>query len=295
MKDSCSNKLFLLLLAIALLASCSKASLGDEELPDNSTSADANLVVSISQIEQRPFITTISVDSATCTRLNFAVYNLSGTRLKQFNQKAGESSFGTASFQLEPGTYRLVVLAHSSNGNPTMTDPAKIQFKNSQGFTDTFLYYATVSVAQEQQTLNVSLDRIVSMCRFVINDAIPDEVTRLEFYYTGGSGAFNAATRLGCVASKQDVKFDVTTGQSWTEYDLYTFLHKEEDVIHLTVTALDAADNVVGKRELELSMRQNQITWATGYFFEDQPSDSWTVIPMTSLDKEWNNEIYIRY
>ena len=284
------------MLTIAFFASCSKASLGDEDLPDNSIPADANLVVSINQIEQRPFRTNISVDSAICTRLNFAVYNLSGTRLKQFNQKVGESSFGTASFQLEPGTYRLVVLAHSSNGNPTMTDPAKIQFKNSQGYTDTFLYDTTVSVAQESQTLNVSLNRIVSMCRFVINDAIPDEVTHLEFYYTGGSGAFDANTRLGCVNSKQDVKFDVTAGQSWTAFDLYTFLHKEEGTIHLKVTALDAADNVVSNRELDILMRQNQITWATGYFFADHPeTSSWSVIPMASLDRTWNNEIYTDY
>ena len=284
-----------LLLPLLLFLSCTKAAI-DEDIdnPGGSTPAGANLTVSISQIEQRPFHTTINVDSASCTRLNFAVYNLSGTRLKQFNQKAGESSFGTASFQLEPGTYRLVVLAHSSDGNPTMTDPQKIQFKNSQGFTDTFLHYATVTVGQETQTLQVSLDRIVSMCRFVISDAIPDDVTHLEFYYTGGSGAFNAATRLGCVNSKQDVKFDVTAGQRWTGYDLYTFLHKEEGTIHLTVTAYDAADNVVSKRELEFSLRQNQMTWALGSFFTDQP-DSWTVIPRASLDHEWDNETYTKY
>jgi hypothetical protein len=39
-----------------------------------------------------------------------------------------------------------VVVGHSASGNPTMTNPAKIQFTNSIGYTDTFLYTEQVEV-----------------------------------------------------------------------------------------------------------------------------------------------------
>ena len=277
-KPQLSNKLTLLL--AILLFSCTKATL-DEELPDNAPAANANLVVCIAKSQ------------LSATRLNFAVYN-EGTRVKQINQQSGAADFGSAVFQLEPGIYRLVVLAHSSNGNPTMTDPAKIQFKNNQGFTDTFLFDTTITVGEESQTLNVTLDRIVALCRFVINDAIPEGVTKMQFYYTGGSGAFNAATRFGCVNSKQQMTFDVSAGQEHTIYDLYTFLHHQQGTIKLIASALDAAGETQCAWEFAIPLAQNQITWTTGNFFADQP-DTWAIIPTTTIDYSWAAHQYLEY
>lgn len=277
-KPQLSNKLTLLL-AIFLI-SCTKATL-DEELPDNAPAANANLVVRIAK------------NQLTATRLNFVVYD-EGTRVKQINQQSSAADFGSAVFQLKPGTYRLVVLAHSSNGNPTMTDPAKIQFKNNQGFTDTFLYDTTITVGEESQTLNVTPNRIVALCRFVINDAIPEGVTQMQFYYTGGSGAFNATTGLGCVNSKQQMKFDVSAGQEHTIYDLYTFLHQQEGTIKLIASALDAAGETQRAWEFAIPLAQNQITWTTGNFFADQPDD-WTIIPTTAIDHSWASHQYLEY
>ena len=272
-----SLSLFLLLLFIA----CSKASLDEEVQPENSATTDANLVVSIAN------------EQLTTTRLNFAVYDQTDKRVKQVNQTKAATEFGKASFQLEPATYRLVVLAHSSDGNPTMTDPAKIQFKNNQGFTDTFLYDTTMTLGEETRTLNVSLDRVTALCRFVINDTIPEEVTQIQFYYTGGSGAFNATTRLGCVNSKQQMTFAVKAGQTHTVYDLYTFLHQQEGTIKLTATAFDAAGNEYCAWDFLIPMKKNQITWATGYFFADQTSsDAWAIIPTTPIDYSWSGNFY---
>ena len=74
-----------------------------------------------------------------CNRLNFAIYEMDGSRVKQVNQTSDKAGFGTASFSLEEGEYQLVVLAHSSNGNPTMTNPQKIQFSNSLGSTPSYI------------------------------------------------------------------------------------------------------------------------------------------------------------
>ena len=121
---------------VLVLVSCEKPIISDE---NESGATKGNLRVSIYQIEKTPFSSlTRAAASEACTRLNFAVYDQGGSRLKQLNQTSDMADFGHASFQLEEGTYQLVVVGHSANGNPTMTNPAKIQFTNSTGYTDTF-------------------------------------------------------------------------------------------------------------------------------------------------------------
>ena len=302
-KSLCTVATLCAMLAVVVLASCEKALFDQEE---TSGTADGNLTVSVYQIEQMPFASqdggpethragTRAAVTDYCNRLNFAIYEMDGSRVKQVNQTSDKTGFGTASFSLEEGEYQLVVLAHSSNGNPTMTNPQKIQFSNSLGYTDTFLYYTTVTVTEEHQTLSVSLERIVSMCRFVMNDAIPAGVSKLEFYYTGGSGTFNATTGLGNVNSKQKMTFSVTAGQSGTEYDLYTFLHQQDDDITLKVTAYDATDNVLYEREFDVPMTRRKITRLSGDFFTGEPGSSGDVGVTISINGDWDGQTDVTY
>ena len=159
----CTVATLCLMLAIVALASCEKAIFSEEEV----NSPTGNLTVSVYQLEQMPFASlsrgSEALDAETrsgatraavtdyCNRLNFAVYEMDGSRVKLVNQTSD-------------------------------------------------------NVTEEHQTLSVSLERIVSLCRFVINDAIPAGVSKLEFYYTGGSGTFSATTGLGNVNSKQKIR-----------------------------------------------------------------------------------------
>lgn len=268
-----------------LLSNCENPVITDEERME----PQGNLKVSIYQIEQTPFSALTRAESGiACSRLNFIVYDESGSRLNQVSQKAEEPGFGTAAFQLEEGIYQLVVVGHSASGNPTTTNLSKIQFTNGTGYSDTFLYYGEVTVGTEQTDWEVSLHRIVSLCRFVITDDIPAEVKKLRFYYTGGSGAFDAATGLGSVASKQSVTFDVQEGQK--QFDLYTFLHNPSDNIALKVTALDASDNILRERDFDVPMKQNEVTWLTGSYFSGSTSGS-TSISIT-INTDWAGETH---
>ena len=282
------------LLLVFTIFACEKAITPDDNTTDDNK---GNLHVSVFEIEKTPFSSFTRAQeaaSAACTRLNFAIYDQSGTRLKQVNQQSGASDFGHASFQLPEGDYLLVVVGHSGNGNPTMTSPYKIQFTKTQGFTDTFLYCGDVKIGEEGVDLPVSLDRIVSMCRFVVTDDFPADVKKMRFYYTGGSGAFDATTGLGCVNSKQDVKFDVVAGQN--EFDLYTFLHDIDGTIHLTVTALDASDNELYNRSFDVPMEQNHITWLSGAFFGGSGSSSSTAtITNVTVNTDWAGETHLTF
>ena len=282
----------LALLLMFAVFSCKKAIIPEEE----SAIQNGNLRVSVYQIEKTPFASLTRAGktaSEVVTHLNFAIYDQSDSRLKQVNQTLDMADFERVSFQLEEGTYQLVVVGHSVSSNPTMTNPAKIQFTNTTGYTDTFLCYGEVTIGEEAVDYQVSLDRIVARCSFVLTDeSIPAEVKKMQFYYTGGSGAFNAATGLGSVASKQTVTFDVTSGQK--QFDLYTFLHEQSDNIALKVTALDASGNVLYERDFDVPMEQNHITWLSGSFFNGSGSSSTTITGVT-INTDWAGETHLTF
>lgn len=304
----CAFGVLTLLIAAVSLMSCEKAYLSDDE---SANDPNGNLKVKVFQIEQTPFAaTTRAAVSNVCTRLNFAVYDESGSRVKQVNQTSDKAGFGTCSFQLDEGDYYLVVVGHSANGNPTMTNAAKIQFTNATGYTDTFASSGDVTIGDEPSEVEVTLDRIVARCSFVITDAFPAEVKKLQFYYTGGSGAFSAYTGLGSVNSKQTVTFDVsqptttldapvTTSGGVTipagrQFDIFTFLHEPSDDIALKVSALDASGNVLYERVFDVPMQQNHITWLTGAFFTGSGSSSSTVTTIT-VNTDWAGETHLTF
>ena len=110
-----------------LLSNCENPVITD----DDRMEPQGNLKVSIYQIEQTPFSALTRAESGiACSRLNFIVYDESGSRLNQVSQKVEEPGFGTTAFQLEEGIYQLVVVGHSASGNPTTTNLSKIQFTN---------------------------------------------------------------------------------------------------------------------------------------------------------------------
>lgn len=285
--------LALVLMLLSIVLACEKAIVGEGK--ETTGDPDGNVHVTVYQVAKTPFsdLTRAGSEPATImTRLNFAVYTLEGTRVKQVNKTSDNSAFNQCSFQLEPGDYQLVVVGHSSSGNPTMTDPTCIKFTNAQGFTETFMAYQVLTVTGEPQEVGVNIDRIVSRCSVVLTDDIPANVKKLRFYYTGGSGAFDASTGLGCVNSKQDVWFDVASGQH--QFDLYTFLHDNEGTIHLQVTAHDANDNIIQERTFDVPMEQNHITWLTGAFFSGSGSSSSTTITVT-VNTDWAGETHLTF
>ena len=201
-----------------------------------------------------------------CSRLNIAIFNTDGTKVKTVAQKEGDSSYGTVALTLAAGTYHLVVIAHNCDGSATITSEEKVTFPNNK-VTDTFYYYGDLVVTDAQQSYDLTLTRAVAMFRLVLTDEeIPSNVAKLKFYYVGGSSTFSPKDGYGCVNSKQT---EVRPVADDGIYDIYTLPHTEDDVLtKLTVTALDANDNTVKERIFEnVPVTRNQITRYTGSFF----------------------------
>lgn len=281
-------------LILLIITSCEKPVIPGEYSTQGDL--DGNLVVSVFQIEQQSFGTSLTRAAIAdyCSRLSYAVYDADGKLVKQIHQQVGDSGFGTACFKVDPGTYQVVVVGHSS-GNPTMTNSKKIKFENKDGFTDTFLHNSNVVVtdADDEEQVQAVMRRIVSLCRVVFTDAIPDGVSQMRFEYKGGSGAFDAATGLGSVNSTQKETFPVDAGDENCCFDLYTFLHDTEGTIHLQATALDDNDNELREREFDVPLKQRMITKLSGPYFSGTTGSSITIV--IGINAEWEGEQTIEF
>ena len=252
-----------LFIALALLvAACETPILDEEEVVQK----EANVILHMTMYDQESFTRSATDITELCSRLNIAIFNTDGTKVKTVAQKEGDSSYGTVALTLAAGTYHLVVIAHNCDGSATITSEEKVTFPNNK-VTDTFYYYGDLVVTDAQQSYDLTLTRAVAMFRLVLTDEeIPSNVAKLKFYYVGGSSTFSPKDGYGCVNSKQT---EVRTIAGDGIYDIYTLPHTEDDVLtKLTVTALDANDNTVKERIFEnVPVTRNQITRYTGSFF----------------------------
>ena len=290
------SPLFLLFLVTIAIVSCEHPT-----IPESSNSGNkddkANLIVNVATVEHLPFpaFTTRASVTDAFSRISIAVFDSKGQRADVSNKSRDDNGFGSASFFLPSGTYLVVVIGHSAKQNPTTTDASKIQFTKATGYSDTFLHSEIVEVGDTPVVVNADVQRIVSLCRVVVTDTIPDNVTKLHFEYTGGSGYFDASTGYGISTSgnKQQVDFDAVAGRDSTVYDLYTFLPDDAGSIHLKAQAKDAEDNTVCAREIDVPLNRRQISKLTGPFFAGASGSTITIV--ISVDDEWEGETIINF
>ena len=268
----------MMFIALALLAAaCEKPVLDEDAVSTN----EANVILRFKQYDQAPFsvgsgsaaaITTRAATDVTalCSRLNIAIFDADGTKVKTVAQKEGDATYGTVALTLAAGTYQLVVIAHNGDGSATITSTEKVTFPNNK-VTDTFYYYGDLVVTDAKQSYDLTLTRAVAMFRLVLTDeSMPPTVAKLKFYYLGGSSTFSPKDGYGCVNSKQtEIRTVPADFVSGTSFDIFTLPHTEDDVLtKLTVTALDANDNTVKERTFEnVPVTRNQVTRYTGSFF----------------------------
>lgn len=260
------------LLALAAgMGACEKMIL-DEAEQTGSTGQSGNVTIKASVYSIVPFsreTRTVQSIAECCTKLCFVVYQ-DGAQKKKVLQKKGDDSFGQTSFSLPSGDYQLLVLGHSSTANPTLANPESIQFKNADGFSDTFYYYDDLTVTAQAERHNVMMERATSMLRIIINDEeLPEELDRIRVYYTGESGVFNAVAGWGgAVNSKQNSVFDVKGQGTPLTLEAYTFLRDDVGSLNVTLTAYDDSGNVLAERELtDVPMRNRMVTEYSGPLF----------------------------
>ncbi len=276
------------------LTSCEKAIFDEEETATEvKTPEDANLIIRVTgnKVNDSYERTRAMVDITTyCSRFNFVLYK-DGKKVNSRSQMKGDADYGQVSLKLAAGTYKLLVLAHSSTGgNPTLSDPEAIQFTNALGYSDTFYYYGDIEVTKEAKTHEITLNRAVARILFTINDEIPQNVKYFLLHYTGGSGVFNAVTGYaGNVNSQQEKLCAVDGSQTPLQLPIYTFLKEDAGMIQLRVTAYSEYSStkktVVLERSFDdIPVERLKETIVEGDFFEHESENGFNFTAETDWE-----------
>ena len=264
---------------VLLTASCEKMNLSGRS--NNADEGEANVVVRITSFEQVPFsASTRAAVGDVCNHLNFVVFDENGERVDQKNQELGDEGFGEGRFTLPLGNYLLAIVAHSSDGNPsvnkrTASKNESISFTNAKGYTDTFFASKGLTVGDSAINLDMNLRRVVAKVRFVNEDAIPEKADSIRIYYEGGSGSIDAQSGYGNVKSKQTTWFD-------------TIPWEDNAYLEATIGAFQAGDLLTSTVIDSIPIRRNCITTCRGALFDGKVTKvSFTI----TVDDSWGTPI----
>lgn len=239
-----------------------------------------NVTLHITQTEDA---TRSSVISDVCGRLNVAVFDAGGQKVKAIAQTVADAGFGSVSMSLAAGIYTVVAIGHNCTGSATITSADKVTFPNNK-VTDTFSYFGRLTVTGDRQDVDIKMKRAVAMIRLHLIDEMSamDDVAQFKFYYLGGSSTFSPSAGYGCVNSKQ-TEYRACSDDG--VYCLYTLPHAANDVLtKMTVTALDASDNALGEIIIEdIPVTVNKITDCTG----NVRGGSGSVTATITVDADW--------
>ena len=280
-----------------LFASCQKIAIEeDPDVPQGKVLAKFQVgIYDMIPFDRVNAAKTRSEDIASlCRHLDLAVYQ-GGERVAKASKDAGDKDFNTLSVVLAPGAYHAVILAHNQDKSPATTDAKKITF--SGDMSDTFLWSEDITVSEDKDLeREVVMHRAVAMVRIVTTDNVPENVSAVQFYYTGGSSTLDALSGEGCVNSRQTVKRTITDdmrGKPAT-FEIYTFPKSDSKGLKLVVTAISPTGQTVYTRTFEdVPVARNQITQYKGALFtngatESDTSSKFCVITndaWTTLDK----------
>ena len=266
------------MLAVLILCGCEKMVIDDDVYSKGDNGG--NVTLHITQTEDA---TRSSVISDVCGRLNVAVFDAGGQKVKAIAQTVSDAGFGSVSLSLTAGSYTVVAIGHNCTGSATITSADKVTFPNNK-VTDTFSYFGRLTVTGDRQDVDIRMKRAVAMIRLHLTDEMSamDDVAQFKFYYLGGSSTFSPSAGYGCVNSKQ-TEYRACSDDG--VYCLYTLPHAANDVLtKMTVTALDASDNALGEIIIEnVPVTVNKITDCTG----NVRGGSGSITATITVDADW--------
>lgn len=242
-------KTLLLIVAAFLCAACEKY-VAEEGTQSESKVVDGNLVVKAECVVTRAGETEEGQEALPLkdrfTRMTMVLYQ-NDVRVDYVNQDNLDKDFGTMSVDLDPGTYQLVVLAHSGQRSPTTTNCHKISF--SAPLTDVFSYYGDVVVGKEVNKVTVQLTRAVAKIQLTVTDEIPAGVSFFNYIYKGASVSFDPATQKG-VASTTRRNVEVEKADGVKTFELYTFVSSDDQTVDWDFAGYSSKKEVLGSKKI---------------------------------------------
>ena len=275
------KKLFLLLAGYALLSSCSQ----DEKnvLDSYSDDFDTKVTLSFSPYSMDAMTRAATSIASVVMHLDVWLYE-SGSEVTAIHQTTADADFGTVSVTLDKTkTYTIYAVGHKAEGAASLTNGI-ISFPNEK--VTHAMFYTTTFTPATATSLSCLMERIVGLFKLATTDAVPDDVTKVEFALGSTPTRWNVAG-YGVNPQERTVSFNnITTFSDGTVSFLMYIIAAENEATNYTITATAyRSDNSVKQtRTFEnVPIRNGYRTTYQGSFFTDTP------MTMTFTVDDWQD------
>ena len=275
------KKLFLLLAGYALLSSCSQ----DEKnvLDSYSDDFDTKVTLSFSPYSMDAMTRAATSIASVVMHLDVWLYE-SGSEVTAIHQTTADADFGTVSVTLDKTkTYTIYAVGHKAEGAASLANGI-ISFPNEK--VTHAMFYTTTFTPATATSLSCLMERIVGLFKLTTTDAVPDDVTKVEFALGSTPTRWNVAG-YGVNPQERTVSFNnITTFSDGTVSFLMYIIAAENEATNYTITATAyRSDNSVKQtRTFEnVPIRNGYRTTYQGSFFTDTP------VTMTFTVDDWQD------
>lgn len=209
-----------------------------------------------------------------CKRLSYSVFDEKGERCnyRTTTQLSSDSDFGRVKLAIPKGKYLFVFVAENGEEAPTISKPNTVTFKKNK-LTDTYHYYGEFDI-NNKASYGITLQHSIAKLRVVINDATPQVIDSLSFYYIGGSSTLDPTTGGGSVSSRQVENYSVksTAYNGKSVYEMYTFPHTDDRRLKVRIAALSGEQTLYSGSISDITMMPDEVTECSLNFFGEHPS-----------------------
>jgi len=262
--------------------------------------ATVNVHVNSFTSEQEEFASTrgmtraTDVNDATSVKIITLAFYSGGEEVYKQTQFRSDAStyepFGVFSTSLSVGSYTMVVIGYGGTTEITLTSPTSAAYP-SKAF-DTFVHTETVNVnTTSNLDLSATLNRIVTRLKLQTTDNMPTNVAKVKVDIAAGGIGFNPTTGFATVNNGFTNEIVPTSGYgSTTSFSSYLFLVTDEQTMNVSITVLDASDNVLfSKNVTNVPMKRNRTTTLRGKLFG---ADATTAF---SVEADWLEENFVDF
>ena len=259
------KKLYIIMLAATMLAACTKPE------PQGTTK---QVTINFNPYQVEPIRATAAL-SDNVNHLD--VWICQGGDTLQFHQTSADTDFGTVSAMLDrTKTYTLHAVGHKVDGAATLSNGI-IRFPGDA--VKHPMYVTTTFTPATTTNLECTMQRIVGMFKFIVQDAIPNTVDHFRFTISESGTRWNTATMAATnLVQREAIPSSMNPGSNgYVTFNIYVMADNLDDTKAVSITAAaEAQDNSVIKSRTfaAVPIKDGWVTTYQGEFF----TDSWMII-----------------
>lgn len=288
MKKTNCKKLFLAIIAMAMLTACSD----NDNVEAKKEKKQVSFSCSVNDGQSLDIVGSRAITANGTALTDLAVFDyVDGVLQDVVKQVSTDATFGTPTLNLDFGEHRLVFVL--SRGTDFSVDGSTCKWGKAS---DTFTKELNLTVTNSTKGQSVALQRVVSKLMLTIVDEIPSTVKYIRMtpsrfyneYSTTGMVGVNPCTdaRVSDISAQR--------GQAGKSVAWFTISPTTDEWnINATFTFLDADDKeIISHTKNSIPLLSNRTTVVSGRCFDTSSSMSMTVSVNDTWATDYNMDLY---